>query len=186
MKGILFVCSGNRLRGVIAEHVFRSLLFQVDQGLARQINASSAGVFGTECIECIKGRGIVRSNPYFGKAAASSAVAALAKRGIDISGYRSREVDMAMVEAADLVLTAVKAHKHGVLEICPAAEGKVFTFMEFSGQELYYLFDDCLNLAPELRYNPDFGDEPAITEALIAEAESCLAKVLPKILDFRR
>ena len=111
--------------------------------------------------------------------------AALAKRGIDISSYRSREIDVAMVEAADLVLTAVGVHNQGVLEVCPAAEGKVFTLMEFSGEELYYLFDDCHNLAPELR-KPDFGDEPAVTEALIVEAEGCLAKVMPKILDFRR
>ncbi len=186
MKQMLFVCSANRLRSVVAEHMFRSLLFQMDQDLARQIEISSAGVDAAECIECINQRGMVRSTPYFGKAPASSAVAALAKRGVDISGYRSLEVNVAMVQDADLVLTAQEVNKRGVLEICPEADGKVFTLMEFSGDNLYYLFHDCRNMAPELRYKPDFGDVLEITEALTVEVEKCLSKAMPKILDFRR
>jgi len=122
--------------------------------------------------------------PLFGKPPARSAVTAMAKRGIDIFAYRTRELDIAMVEASALILTAVKAQKRGVLELCPAAEGKVFTLMEFTGEELYYLFDDCHTIAPELHYQPDFGDDLVTTEALIAETEYSLNKAMPKILDY--
>ncbi len=89
-----------------------------------------------------------------------------------------------MIEAADLIITAAQVYNHGVLELCPTADGKVFTLMEFTGDELYYLFDDCHNIAPELRYVPDLGDDPAVTEALIAEAERSLTKAMPKILAY--
>jgi protein-tyrosine-phosphatase len=186
VKEILFVCSGNRLRSLVAEHVFRSLLFRVDQNLFREVNISSAGVIPSECYECTKRRGLVLPQPLFGKPPARSAVTAMAKRGIDISAYRTRELDIAMVEASALILTAVKAHKRGVLELCPASEGKVFTLMEFTGERLYYLFDDCHTIAPELHYQPDFGDDVVTTEALIAETEYSLNKTMPKILDYLR
>jgi protein-tyrosine-phosphatase len=186
VKEILFVCSGNRLRSLVAEHVFRSLLFRVDQNLFREVNISSTGVIPSECYECTKRRGLVLPQPLFGKPPARSAVTAMAKRGIDISAYRTRELDIAMVEASALILTAVKAHKRGVLELCPASEGKVFTLMEFTGERLYYLFDDCHTIAPELHYQPDFGDDVVTTEALIAETEYSLNKTMPKILDYLR
>lgn len=184
MKQILFLCSANRLRSVIAAQVFRSLLFQRDRDLAHQIRVSSAGVIAEECIECFHSRGLPGLS--FGRSPASSAVAALAKRGIDVSGYLSQELDTAMVKEADLILAVLQVNKQGVLELCPQAKGKVFTLMEFTGEELYYLFHDCHNLAPELYHKPDFGNDPAITEALTVEAEKCLAKAMPKILDFLR
>jgi hypothetical protein len=73
-----------------------------------------------------------------------------------------------------------------VLELCPASEGKVFALMEFTGERLYYLFDDCHTIAPELHYQPDFGDDVVTTEALIAETEYSLNKTMPKILDYLR
>ncbi len=196
MKGILFVCIGNRLRSVLAEHIFSNLLSRADQNLVREINISSAGVVASECVDCAKKRGHIPqqssstavayiSKAFFGKPPASSAVAAMAKRGIDLSGCRSREVDREMNEAASLILTAVKANKHGVLELFPETEGRVFTFMEFMGGNLYYLFDDCHNLAPELSCGQvDFGNDPAVTEALIAEVEESLTKSMRKIIDY--
>jgi len=158
----------------------------VDQNLLREVKISSAGVIASECYECARRRGVALPQPFFGRPPARSAVIAMAKRGIDISAYRTRELDIAMVEASALILTAVKANKRGVLELCGTADGKVFTLMEFTGEELYYLVDDCHTIGREHGYQHDFGDDLATTEAVIAEIEHSLTKTMPKILDYLR
>jgi protein-tyrosine-phosphatase len=60
-------------------------------------------------------------------------VAAMARRGLDVSGHRSRKVDRAVLHDIDLVLTAERDHVVNVASIDPAAFRTAMTLPEFVG-----------------------------------------------------
>jgi protein-tyrosine-phosphatase len=81
---VLFVCTGNICRSMAAEFLFRK---RVDDA-ALDVWVESSGTRAT------KGPGDPRT------------IKALHRKGLDASQHRSRQVDEAMIEAADLVLAA--------------------------------------------------------------------------------
>lgn len=183
MPNILFVCNFNRCRSVIAEHIFRCMLFEYDEKLAQQIEVSSAGIFPRECVQCARDRGISLSRPVFGKAPNKVVIAALAGKGMDVSGYRSRGINRLMVNKADLTIAAVRAHKDGILLNWPGANGKTFTFNEFTGIRKYFIYDDCGTAPRELlKLNPH--DDPDYVNGLVAETEEYIGQTMPKFLDY--
>ena len=48
------------------------------------------------------------------------------KKGIDISGYRARQLNKDMIRKADLILVMESSHKSAIEESEPCAKGKVF------------------------------------------------------------
>ena len=50
--------------------------------------------------------------------------------GIDVRGHRSRLLDVAMVERADLIVAMARAHVRTVAQEVPAAFGRTFTLKE--------------------------------------------------------
>lgn len=61
------------------------------------------------------------------------AIATMAARGIDISGYRAREVDLAMVNEADLILVMTSSHLQALESEFPSARGKVRLLSSLAG-----------------------------------------------------
>jgi len=59
------------------------------------------------------------------------AVEAMRRRGLDISEHRSTSTTAALVDAADLVLTAERAHVVKVAALSPAAFERTMTLPEF-------------------------------------------------------
>jgi protein-tyrosine phosphatase len=106
---LLFVCTANRCRSPMAEYLARQSLAR------RQIDAEvvSSGRLG----------GSFEASP--------GAVAALAKRGIDLRGHTSAPTDPDTLDHAHLVLVMERAHLADVYQTKPGAVSRSFTLGEF-------------------------------------------------------
>lgn len=113
-KKILFVCSGNLCRSVMAEWMFRTLSKRAGLSHAR---ASSAGLLD------LGGAG---ADPH--------AVAILREKGVEAGRHRSRTLTAEMVEGADWVLVMEEAQRDEVLRRHPGAEAKIRLLKSFSAQ----------------------------------------------------
>lgn len=107
---ILFVCSANRGRSVMAETLFNA---RAKDGM----RASSAG-FGTEGI---------------GERAGPNTTKVLREAGFDISRHRSKHVFGQPLESFDLILAMDETHKERIVTHRPSASKKTFTLNEFLG-----------------------------------------------------
>lgn len=110
---ILFVCTGNICRSPMAERMTQGAL------AARFPNAGSFQVAsaGTRGLE--------------GYPMERNARKTLRERGADPDGFVARELDAWIVEAADVVLCATRAHRSDVVTLCPRALRRTFTIREF-------------------------------------------------------
>ena len=186
MVEILFVCGANRCRSVVAEHLFRRFLLSADKKLAAEVSISSAGIVPRELVRRMKSRDVIIPRPFYGRAANESVVAAMAQKGIDVSGHRSRGVNRLMVEKADLVIIAAQeVFKQAVLSLYSPVEGRVLTFGEFTGKQGYYLYDDYDDGPREIQ-GWDWCEDPKHVIAFVAEMEQHLAEVMPQFLECMR
>jgi protein-tyrosine phosphatase len=112
---ILFVCTGNMCRSPMAERMTRAALARSLGPDARRFSVSSAGT-GT----------------YDGRAMTPESAKVLIAYGADPDGFVSAEITEAHVGAADLVLTATRAHRSEVVTLDPAALRRSFTLTEFA------------------------------------------------------
>jgi len=106
----LFVCTGNICRSPTAERLTRA--FAAERGL-RGLTASSAGT------RAVDGYGM-------------EPTAAEVLRSMDGNpkGFRARQLSIAIVDAADLVLTMTTWHRNKVLAENPRAMRRTFTLLE--------------------------------------------------------
>jgi len=63
--------------------------------------------------------------------AIADAVDAMRRRGLDVSGHRSRQADREIVGSADLILTAERDHVIRIVSIDPTALRRTMTLPEF-------------------------------------------------------
>lgn len=70
----------------------------------------------------------VRAEP--GWPASEGSVAAMSRRGLDLSGHRSRPVDDALLDASDLVVTMESRHVVDLAARRPDVLGRLFTLRE--------------------------------------------------------
>jgi protein-tyrosine phosphatase len=113
---IMFVCTGNMCRSPIAERLAVSALKQhLDAEAGRVFEVSSAGT-GT----------------FDGREMTAEAAAVLSAHGGDPDGFRSTELTAELVAAADLILTATRAHRSAVVTLDPGALRRSFTLTEFA------------------------------------------------------
>ncbi len=115
MKKILCVCTGNLCRSPMAAGLLRQRLAAA--GLDGQVQVDSAGVFALA-----------------GRRASEGAVQVMAERGIDISQHRARELDIAEVLEADLVLVMENAHRRSIFYQDPQSLHKVLLLSELAGE----------------------------------------------------
>lgn len=110
IKNILFVCTGNSCRSVMAQELLKKML--KDQ--AKKFVIRSAGTSALE-----------------GMSASSEAQRVMLREGIDISGHRSRRLTKEMIEEADLILVMEDVHRNIILNLYPEAEKKVYLLKSF-------------------------------------------------------
>jgi protein-tyrosine phosphatase len=111
MPSILVVCTGNVCRSPLAEGFLRAALSERAGSDAPRV--TSAGTTGWE-----------------GSAADPGSVEAAAERGVDISGHRARDLSIAELEAADLILGVSDEHARAVAAAVPEAAARTFTLKE--------------------------------------------------------
>ena len=111
MRKILFVCTANICRSPMAEAIFNALA--EDAKLA--VRAESAGVAALE-----------------GELTAPKASEALEEVGIYVEGRRARQVNKAMVEEVDLVLTMNPRHVAALRRLSKDSSHKIYTLPEYA------------------------------------------------------
>ena len=112
-KNVLFVCTGNSCRSVMAEGLFKKLV--EDAGLAKDFIVGSAGVAA-----------------FDGSDASPETLQVLRTQGIDMSAHRSRHLTAAMVRLADKIFVMENMHRHAILQDWPEAAEKTHLLTEFS------------------------------------------------------
>jgi protein-tyrosine-phosphatase len=109
---ILFICTGNTCRSVMAQGLFTKIWDELN--IERDLTVSSAGV-GT--LEGLK--------------ATPEALKVLEEEGIDLSAHRSQIVDQHKVASAHYIFTMTRSQKHYLLQNFPGIEEKVWVLEEF-------------------------------------------------------
>ncbi len=109
-KTILFVCTGNSCRSVMAEYYLRKMLGHRDDV---EVVSAGTGVF-------------IRSS------ASSETITVLRKEGVDASLHLSQPLNTILLKKSDLILTMTRAHRQQVLDWVPSVEKRVYLLREFT------------------------------------------------------
>lgn len=153
-KSVLFVCTGNTCRSVIASGLFKKMLEK--EGI-NFWQVYSAGIAASPSFEI----------PSF-------VLSMMREEGIDISGHIPTLLNSKMLNNADLVLVMEDIHKKRILEQFPHiknSENKIFLLKEFA-QKL-----GDLNIADPI------GQSDEIYKFCAAEIKGSLKKIIQRIKD---
>jgi len=112
---ILIVCTGNICRSPFIERLLQRRLDERRPGTDRGIVVRSAG-----------------TGALVGSAMDEQAAAQLVAHGGDPAGFRARDLTPELIAESDLVLTATRAHRGKVAQLCPKVLRRVFTFCDFA------------------------------------------------------
>ncbi|MBL95359.1 MAG: phosphotyrosine protein phosphatase [Magnetovibrio sp.] len=117
MTSVLFVCLGNICRSPLAEGVFTKLVS--DNRLAKQVSVDSAGTGSWHT-----------GNPPDKRAQTTALV-----HGIDISGFRARQVSLRDFDRFEYIIAMDNSNKSDLLNLSPkSAVHRVQLFMDFSSE----------------------------------------------------
>jgi len=114
-KKVLFVCTGNTCRSVMAQELLKKML--KEKGI-ENVKVSSAGIAAL---------------PSYGISGILEKV--LKEEDIEPSCHRPTPIDSEVLRDADLILVMEKRHKEAILEIAPEVKNKAFLLKEFAGEK---------------------------------------------------
>jgi protein-tyrosine-phosphatase len=111
IHSILFICTGNSCRSVMAEALMRKKLYELGRN---DIEVYSAGIMATKnlppTIETVK---------------------VMKEADVDVSEFRTKNLTDEMIKKTDLILTMEPMQKDVVLKKAPEAAPKTFLLKEY-------------------------------------------------------
>jgi len=111
-KTVLFVCTGNSCRSVMAEGLMRKKMREKNRD---DVEIISAGLM-----------------MLGGMGATEPTVELLKTEGVDVSGHRSQRVTVEMLQKSDLILVMEKHHEERILQLVPEVKNRLFLLKEFA------------------------------------------------------
>ncbi|MGO2748673.1 MAG: hypothetical protein ACTIA6_01315 [Pseudoclavibacter sp.] len=168
MPSLLFVCHANIARSAAAEFLARARL-----GPASDWTVSSAGV-----------RALV------GEDIDPTIADAVRARGVEPTAHIARQVDVAMLKQADLVLAFEGAHRSWMLSESPKAVRNTFTIRSAAqllqtiprrAAPLPFLAHTKTPPGGDIDFADPYGRGPEVARQAVSEIDDLLAIILPGI-----
>ena len=136
IKSILFVCTGNSCRSIMAEGLMKKYLRALGKDKIEVVSAGVGAVGGFPPTE--------------------ETVETMKKEGVDVSGYRSKKITREMIKGADLILVMEASHKDIVARFMPEAVSKTYLLKEFLVEKSVENYPDNHNIPDPIGKPMDF------------------------------
>ncbi len=185
-KQLVFVCTINRHRSVIAEYLFRRMLTSLKGKAASDIAVSSTGIVSPKQLDLHRGKGIPIPEPLFGWRPMPCVMLYMQKNaGIDVTEHRSRPLCSKGAEGSHLIVAMGETHKQAVCEAYPGFADKVSTLADLS---FPFPFEDIVadeppGLMPPAKFCMLECDHWQVTVQVMGQIQERLEAAMPVILN---
>lgn len=115
IKSILFICTGNSCRSIMAEGLMKKYLNELGKDY---IEVRSAGI-----------------SALAGFPPTEETIDVMKKEGVDVSSFKSLRAGEDLIKNSDLILVMEDMHKDFITRIVPEAASKTYLLKEFLADE---------------------------------------------------
>jgi len=146
-KTILFICTGNSCRSVMAEYLLKDKVQDRDN-----VEVVSAG-----------------TGVFLQSTASAETIAVLHDEGVDATNHLSQPVSTILLKKSDLIIVMTRGHRTQVLERVPAVEKRVYLMKEF--------FNTSSNFQDHLDISDPIGKPHSAYKDCLVEIKEAIHKI---------